>query len=169
MKRGRRDHDWHRDGLTEDHRGHIAFPHARENAVIKLQPFPTVSVLPQRNLIQRTAFKVITNILRKLAARGPRVISHVKERLGIHLSLFLQSAQGAIGQTRLSGANLEAPAETISLTLAPTLPSSSIRLESVGVSWRPCFPPGARETTFPGSAASAVIVGATRPAQAARH
>ena len=84
MKRGRRDHDRHRDGLTEDRRGHVAFPHSRENPVVKLQSFPPSGVLPQRDLIQRPAFEVIADILRELAARGPRVIGDVNERLRVH-------------------------------------------------------------------------------------
>lgn len=61
-----------------------AHRNSSQNPVIKLQPFPASSVLPQSDLILGSALKVITNILRKPAARSPGVISDVNERFRVH-------------------------------------------------------------------------------------
>ncbi len=86
MKRGRRDHNRHRDPLSEYGRAHVAGSDSGQDAVVKLQLFPTSAVLAERDFIQGSAFIVIEDILRQLGPRCARIIGDVKEQLGIHQS-----------------------------------------------------------------------------------
>src|SRR5256885_15575353 len=76
---------------------------------------------------------------------------------------FLSSGGGLTSRLRL-------PLGPQEITrVPPELQSFSIRRESAGAWRRPCFPPNARERTFPGSAASRAIAGGARPARAVRR
>src|SRR5438105_4940313 len=86
MKRSRRDHNRHRDPLSEYGCAHVARSDSGQDAVVKLQLFPTSAVLAERDFIQGSAFIVIEDILRQLGTRCARIIGDIKEQLGIHYS-----------------------------------------------------------------------------------
>jgi len=71
---------------AEHGRCQIARPDPSQHPVIELQFFPARGVLSERDFIQRSAFVIIENLLRKRTSRCARVISNIEKRLRVHRS-----------------------------------------------------------------------------------
>ncbi len=100
VKRRRRDRDWHRDGLAEHRRRHLAHADRREHAIVKFQSLPARRVLAQGDLVERAAFVVIEHVLRQPAARRGGEISDIDQRRAIHRADLNSTTRNLTRSTR---------------------------------------------------------------------